>query len=95
MIKGKAPKVSIKVSKRGKTKYLSIKYKASSKAVGFQVRYKKGNEQWTVRTFYTKRTGTRMIAGLKKGKYSVQVRTYTKNRKTYSKWSKAKKVTVK
>lgn len=97
VIKGKAPKVSVKVSKRGKSKYLSIKYKykASSKAVGFQVRYKKGNEQWTVRTFYTKRTGTRMIAGLKKGKYSVQVRSYTKNRKTYSKWSKTKKVTVK
>lgn len=91
VIKGKAPKVSIK----GKVKKLTIKYTASSKAVGFQVRYKKGSGKWLIKNYNTKKSITKTINKLKKGKYSVQVRTYTSGKKSYSKWSKVKKVTVK
>lgn len=91
VIKGKAPKVSIK----GKVKKLTIKYTASSKAIGFQVRYKKGSGKWLIKNYNTKKSVTKTISKLKKGKYSVQVRTYTSGKKSYSKWSKVKKVTVK
>ena len=91
VIKGKAPKVSIK----GKVKKLTIKYTASSKAVGFQIRYKKGSGKWLIKNYNTRKSITKTINKLKKGKYSVQVRTYTSGKKSYSKWSKVKKVTVK
>ena len=63
----------------------------------FQVRYRiKG--KWTVKTFKATKNVSKTIKKLKKGKkYTVQIRAMVKkvSKKAYSKWSKAKKVTVK
>lgn len=91
VIKGKAPKVSYKL----KTNKLTVKYKASKKAAGFQIRYKLGKGNWNVKTYNTKKSVSKTIKGLKKGKYTIQVRSFTKGKKSYSKWSKAKILTVK
>lgn len=90
VIKGKAPKVKVK----GKAGKISIKYTASKKAAGFQVRYKSTKGKWTTKTFKAKKSTTKILKKLKKGRYTVQVRSFTKGKKTYSKWSKAKAVNV-
>lgn len=91
VIKGKAPKVSYKA----KTGRLIVKYKAPKKTAGFQIRYKIGKGKWKVKTYKTKKSVSKTLRGLKKGKYTVQVRSFTKGKKTYSKWSKAKKIKIK
>lgn len=90
VIKGKAPKVKIK----GKSGKISVTYTALKKAAGFQVRYKNGAGKWITKTFKAKTSATKTIKKLKKGRYKVQVRSFTKGKKTYSKWSKAKTVNV-
>lgn len=107
LVKGKAPKVSLK----GMAHQISIKCTSKvAKTVGFQVRYKRdggskyGSGKWKTVDFYTgKKTGkkpvTKRVASQYTGKFSVQVRTYTVKSngytKVFSKWTKTKKVTVK
>lgn len=91
VVKGKAPKVNYKV----KGNKLTVKYTAPKKAAGFQVRYKAKNGKWKVKTYNTKKSTSKSIRGLKKGKYTVQARSFTKGKKIYSKWSKAKTVNIK
>lgn len=95
VIKGKAPKIKLKRIYKGRR--AAIKYTAAKKkkAIGFQVRYRKNNGKWKSATYYTKKTITRMLPIWGKGKYTIQARTFTKGRKTYSKWSKAKKIRLK
>ena len=85
----KAPKLT-----SGK-KLFKIKYTKTKNAVGFQVRYKTGKGKWVTKTFSTKKSATKTIKGLKKGKYKVQIRTFTKGKKAFSKWSATKTVKVK
>lgn len=86
----KAPKVSYKL----KTNKLTVKYTAPKNTAGFQVRYKLGKGKWKVKTYNTKKSVSKTIRGLKKGKYTVQVRSFKKGKKNYSKWSKAKTIKV-
>lgn len=92
VIKGKAPKIKLKRVNKGKR--AAIKYTAAKKKAGFQLRYKKSGDKWRTATYYTKKTITRMIPIWKKGSYTIQARSFTKGRKTYSKWSKAKKIKI-
>ena len=81
--------------KAGKGQF-TVKYKKVKGATGFQVRYRiKG--KWIVKTFNTKKNASKVIKKLAKGKYTVQIRAMVKkgSKKAYSKWAKAKKVTVK
>ncbi len=81
--------------KAGKGQF-TVKYKKVKNATGFQVRYRiKG--KWIVKTFNTKKNASKVIKKLAKGKYTVQIRAMVKkgSKKAYSKWAKAKKVTVK
>lgn len=89
--KVKVPKVRFKV----KSNKLTVKYTAPKNAAGFQIRYKLGKGKWKVRTYMIKRSVSKTISGLKKGKYKVQARSFTTGRKTYSKWSKAKTIRIK
>lgn len=89
--KVKVPKVKYKL----KANRLTVKYTAPKNAAGFQVRYKLGKGKWKKRTFNISRSISKTIGGLKKGKYTVQVRSFTEGRKIFSKWSKAKKIKVK
>ena len=75
-------------------KQFKIKYTKVKNAVGFQVRYKiKG--KWKIKTFNTKKSATKVLKGLKKGKYKVQIRSFSKGKKLYSNWTKVKTVKVK
>ncbi len=88
----KTPKLKVK-SIGGK---IRINYKKVSGATGFQVRYKiKG--KWKIKTFTAKKNVKRFIKKLKAGKYKVQIRSMAKSGKwkSFSKWSKTKKVTIK
>ena len=94
-----APTIKITL-KTPKAKFISgkkqfkIKYTKVKNAVGFQVRYKiKG--KWKIKTFNTKKSATKVLKGLKKGKYKVQIRSFSKGKKLYSNWTKAKTVKVK
>ncbi len=90
LLKLKSPKVKITSGK----KQIKIKYTKAKNVVGFQVRYKiKG--KWVTKTFNTKKSATKTIKNLKKGKYKVQIRVFTKGKKAYSSWSKTKTVKVK
>lgn len=85
----KTPKVTFKATK----KKLTIKYKTVKKAVGFQLRYKlKG--KWIVKNFATKKSATKSLK-LKKGKYKVQIRSYSAGKKLFSDWTKVKTVKIK
>lgn len=80
----------------GGKKRITIKYKKVSNADGFQVKYKlKG--KWIFKTYNSKKSVTKVIKGLKKGKYKVQVRAFSKvgKSKVYSNWTKAKTIKVK
>ena len=84
------PKVKITTGK----KQFKIKYTKVKNAVGFQVRYKiKG--KWKIKNFNTKKSATKVLKGLKKGKYKVQIRSFSKGKKLYSNWTKVKTVKVK
>ena len=86
----KLPKVKLISGK----KQFKVKYTKVKDAVGFKIRYKiKG--KWIVKTFNTKKSVTKVIKGLKKGKYKVQIRAFSKGKKSYSKWTKVKTVKVK
>ena len=88
----KPTKSTVKAGKR----QFTVKYKKVKGATGFQVRYRiKG--KWIVKTFNTKKNASKVIKKLAKGKYTVQIRAMVKkgSKKAYSKWAKAKKVTVK
>jgi len=75
-------------------KLIKIKYDQVKNANKFQVRYKSGKGKWTTKTFKAKKDLTRKIKKLKKGKtYSVQVRA-CKNNRSFSKWTKVKKIKV-
>lgn len=98
VIKGKAPKITVKFMqklKKGQYNRIRIKYKLTKGAVGYQIRYKKGKGSWTTltRTKPVKPYDSVSIRG--KGTYSFQIRSFTKDMATYSKWSKPKKVKVK
>lgn len=91
----KKPSVTIKAGKR----IITVKYKNVSGATGFQIRYRQsGKKSWTVKTYTSKKTVTKTLKFLKKGKnYNVQVRALVKkgSQKAYSKWSNVKTVKVK
>lgn len=96
----KQNEVAKKVLKTPKAKFISgkkqfkIKYTKVKNAVGFQVRYKiKG--KWKIKTFNTKKSATKVLKELKKGKYKVQIRSFSKGKKLYSNWTKVKTVKVK
>lgn len=88
----KTPTVKIIGGKRK----ITIKYKAVAKATGFQVRYKVGKKT-IIKNFKTKKSANKIIKSLKKGKYKVQVRAFSKQGKTniFSFWTKLKTVKVK
>ena len=90
----KTPKIKI-ISKKKflRKKYLQIKYTSVKNAVGFQVRYKvKG--KWIIKTFNTKKSTTVTIKKLKKGKCKIQVRAFSKGKKSFSKWTAVKTVKI-
>ena len=93
----KVLKVPSKSTVKAGSKKITVKYKKVAGANRFQVRYRiKG--KWTVKTFKATKNVSKTIKKLKKGKkYTVQIRAMVKkvSKKAYSKWSKAKKVTVK
>ena len=83
---------NLKVS-QGK-KQFKVKYKKVAGAAGFQVRYRiKG--KWKIKNYKVQKSATKIIKGLKKGKYKVQIRAFSLGKKSYSKWSKTKTVMVK
>ena len=87
----KMPKVKLTAGK----KLFKVKYTKVKNAVGFQIKYKTGKGKWIIKTFNTKKSATKAIKNLKKGKYKVQVRAFSKGKQTYSKWSNIKTVKVK
>ncbi len=87
------PKFSVTAGK----KLFKVKYNKVTGATGFQLRYKL-NGSWTTKNFDTKKSVTKTINKLKKGKnYTVQVRAFVKSGKktAYSGWASAKKVKIK
>ena len=87
----KTPKFKL-VKGKGKFK---VKYTKVKDATGFQVRYKT-KSKWRKVNFDTKKSASKIVKNLKKGKYQVQIRAFVKQgkQKAYSAWSKAKKVKV-
>lgn len=86
-----------KMKATGAKKAINVKYTKVKGATGFQVSYTLKNKTKT-KKFDTKKTTTKKIKNLKKGKkYSVKIRAYVKSGKkiAYSSWTKAKKVKVK
>ena len=87
------PKFSVTAGK----KLFKVKYTKVTGATGFQLRYKL-NGSWTTKNFDTKKSVTKTINKLKKGKkYTVQIRAYVKSGKkiAYSDWTKTQKVKTK
>ena len=92
-LKLKTPKITLTAGKN----LFKVKYTKVTGATGFQLRYKL-NGNWTTKNFDTKKTVTKTIKKLKKGKkYTVQIRAYVKSGKNtaYSSWTKTKNVKVK
>lgn len=91
----KKPSATIKAG----SKKITVKYAKVTDATGFQIRYRvSGAKKWTTKTYTSKKTVTKTIKSLKKGKkYNVQVRAMVKSgsKKAYSSWTKTKTVTVK
>ncbi len=87
------PKIKVKAA----SKSFKVNYKKVKGATGFQLRYRiKG--KWIVKNFNTKKSITKTIKKLKKGKkYRVQVRAFVKSgsKKAYSTWTKSKTLMVK
>ena len=93
-LKLKTPKITLKKTKKS----FKVTYKKVKGATGFQVKYKTGKGKWKTQKFSTKKTATKTIKKLKKGKrYTVKVRAFVKQGKkiAYSNWTSTKKVTVK
>ncbi|MGN0174400.1 MAG: fibronectin type III domain-containing protein [Acutalibacteraceae bacterium] len=88
----KTPKIKLFAGK----KKISVKYTKVNGATGFQVKYKTSKGKWKTKNFNTKKSTTKVIKGLKKGKYQVKVRAFAKqnNKTTYSSWTKIKTVKV-
>ena len=92
-LKLSTPKMAVTAGK----KLFKLKYNKVKGATGFQLRYKISGK-WIVKNFNTKKSVTKTINKLKKGKkYIVQIRAYVKSGKktAYSSWTKAKKVKIK
>lgn len=88
------PKMTVKAGKKS----IKVKYSKVSGATGFQVSYKLKGKAAKLKKFDSKKTVTKTIKSLKKGKkYSVKIRAYVKSGKkyAYSSWTKAKNVKVK
>ena len=75
----------------------TVKYTKVTGATGFEVKYKLGKGKFKTIKVTTKKSMSKVIKKLKKGKYTVQIRAVVKNGKktAYSSWASAKKVTVK
>ena len=87
------PKMTVTAGK----KLFKVKYTKVKDATGFQLRYRISGK-WIVKNFNTKKSVTKTINKLKKGKkYIVQIRAFVKSGKktAYSSWTKAKKVKIK
>lgn len=87
------PKFSVTAGK----KLFKVKYTKVTGATGFQLRYRISGK-WIVKNFDTKKSVTKTINKLKKGKkYTVQIRAFVKKGKktAYSAWTKNKKVKIK
>ena len=92
-LKLKTPKFTLKKGKKS----FKVTYNKVKDATGFQVRYKLSGK-WTVKIFNSKKTVTKTIKKLKKGKkYTVQIRAFKKSgsKNAYSAWAASKKITVK
>ena len=91
-LKLKAPKIAVKTQK----KKITVKYKKVKGATGFEVKCKRGSTT-IIKTYSTKKDTNKIIKNLEKGTYKIYARTFVKqgNKKTYSSWTKAKKVKVK
>lgn len=86
------PNVSIK----GRTRAFSVKVNHVKDAVRYEIWYKKGGKSKTI-ACKSRKTFTKKIKSLKKGKYQVRVRAYVTGGKdiAYSAWTKKKNVRVK
>lgn len=91
-IKLKKPTVKIQA---GKSKF-TVKYTKLKNATGFQIRYTGKGETVTV-TCNTKKSAVKVIKGVSKGTYKVQVRAFIKkgNKKALGNWTSVKKVKIK
>lgn len=91
--KVKTPKVKYKL----KANRLTIKYTAPKNSSGFEYRYKLGKKRWIRRMCIATKSRSHTLPSLKKGKYTIQVRSFARGngKRVYSKWTKAKTIKVK
>ena len=90
----KTPKVTLKASK-GK---ITVKITKVTDMKGVRIKYKKyGSSKWKYITLSSKKSVTKIIKNLKKGKYYVKVRAFVNSgsKKAYSKYTSAKTAKVK
>ena len=80
----------------GKKNYLQVTWKKNSKATGYQLSYQKTGSSVKKVTISSKSKQSVKVTGLKKGTYSVKLRTYqtVSGVKYYSSWSSSKKLTL-
>lgn len=99
VIKGKAPKFTAKFYQKAKSGYFNrirVKVKLPKNAAGYQVRYQNANgKTWYGLTKAKSKDNTAEFSAYVDGICKVKVRYYTKNKASYSKWSKVKKIKVK
>lgn len=92
---------SVKIKKlTSYKKAFTVKWKANSKVTGYQIKYSLKSNMANAKTITIKnsKTASKKITKLKsKKKYYVKIRAYKTidNKKHYSSWSKAKKITTK
>ena len=93
MLKLKKPKFSVKAGNN----LIKVKYQKVKDATGFQIKYQLKNKKPKTITVKTKKSLTKIIKDLKKGKYTVKLRAFIQksSKKAYSKWTNKKTVTVK
>ncbi|MBQ5590205.1 MAG: leucine-rich repeat domain-containing protein, partial [Clostridia bacterium] len=89
----KTPKFTLKGAK-GK---FTVKYTSVKDATGFEIKYKIKNGKFKTVKVTTKKSMSKVISKLKKGKYSVQIRAFVKQsgKTANSNWTNLKSVTVK
>ena len=92
-LKLKTPKFTLKGAK-GK---FTVKYTSVKDATGFEIKYKIKNGKFKTVKVTTKKSMSKVISKLKKGKYSVQIRAFVKQsgKTANSNWTNLKSVTVK